>query len=106
MYRWCLSTRQCLISTERHAGRREEQVSRVRNKPEKDEIALVVEGDNTPALEVGVLTEEGREHAANTTPESRAKIVENELRLVIRRTAVALRRVKPRWDCRGAEGEA
>lgn len=35
----------------------------VRYQPEEDVVSLVVEGDSSPALEVWILAEDGREHA-------------------------------------------
>ena len=47
--------------------------------PEKNVVPLIVEGDSSPALEVGVLAEYGGKHAPQAVPQARAKVVEYEL---------------------------
>lgn len=58
--------------------------------PEEDEVALVVEGDGAAPLKVGVLAEQAGHHAADAVPQPRVKVVQDQLRLVGGRTAVAL----------------
>ena len=47
--------------------------------PEKDVVALVVEGDSSPALEIGVLAEDGGKHTPQAVPKPCSKVVQYEL---------------------------
>ena len=52
---------------------------KVMNRPEEDEVSLVVEGDSSPSLEIWVLAEDGGKHAPKSMTQPGAKVVENEL---------------------------
>lgn len=50
--------------------------------PEKHEIPLIVERDGPPADKLGIVVEEGAEHAPDAEPEPRAEVVQDDLRPV------------------------
>ena len=56
--------------------------------PEKDEVALVVERHHSAAVELGALREHGREHASHPVSHARREVVQDELRVVVRRAPV------------------
>ena len=47
--------------------------------PEKDVVTLVVKGDSSPALEIGILAEDGGKHAPQAVPKPRSKVVQYQL---------------------------
>lgn len=47
------------------------------DSPEEDVVTLVVKRDSSPALEVGILTEDGGKHAAQSMSQTSPKIVQN-----------------------------
>ena len=57
---------------------------------EENKVTLVVERNGAPTLEVGVLTEERRKHAPHSPAETGAKVVEDQLWLVLCGTTMAL----------------
>jgi len=58
--------------------------------PEEDEVALVMERDGSPTLEVGVLAEERSKHASHSSAETGAKVVQDQLWFVLRGTTMTL----------------
>ena len=56
--------------------------------PEEDEVALVVERHHSAAVELGALREHGREHAPHPVPHARREVVQDELRVMVRRAPV------------------
>ena len=58
--------------------------------PEEDVVSLVVEGDRTAALEIGVLVEQGGKHASHTLAQTSVEVVQDQLRLVTTGTAMTL----------------
>lgn len=58
--------------------------------PEEDKVTLVVECYGTPTLKVGVLTEERSKHASHSTAETCAKVVEDQLWLMLCGATMAL----------------
>ena len=47
------------------------------DSPEEDVVTLVMKRDSSPALKVGILTEDGGKHAAQSMSKTRPKIVQN-----------------------------
>lgn len=47
--------------------------------PEKDKVALIVEGDDLASGKLRLMGEERREHPADRVPEARVKVVDDEL---------------------------
>lgn len=71
-------------------------------RPEEDEVALVVEGDDAAPAEGRVLAEEGGEHPSDSVAETGVEVVEDELGLVGGRAA-AVRDFLPELEIREAE---
>jgi len=51
-------------------------------KPNKDEVSLVVEGDDLPPLELRVVGKQCREHPSHTVAQARVEAIQNKLRTV------------------------
>lgn len=58
--------------------------------PEEQEVTLVVQGDDLPALEFGEGREERLEHTPDGVPKTRDKVVQDKFGIVGRGAGVAL----------------
>ena len=58
--------------------------------PEENEVSLIVKGDNSPGSELGIVREQGCQHASYNMAHTTSEVVQHHLRVTCYCTRVSL----------------